>query len=312
MRKLLLIAAIVPTLCSAQTDATNGDWKERFVVKQNTPEADYMIRYGDVDNLGFGWEDKFNPFSGISTTGHPWPMEREDKTEFPGFDLVNLSTSFKKPEMSRDGYSGARAYLIKTFKATNFEYKIPMKSVDTSKIKSVTLQIFVDDFQPREFGSKFEFYLNRKRYEPAEKILNALHQGGPIGKLITIKITPDRIKDFKQDTLRMLFDDKTTGIGDGWAIDFIKILVNPKNINKGGINGTLIGADGAAIPNATVQYEGQSVKTNAEGKFKMENLPAGLVILNVTTADEKKDDIPVDVEASKITDAELKMEKKEE
>ena len=46
---------------------TDGDWSKQFLVLKNTAEAELMIRVGDIDNLGFGFDEDFNPFSGRST-----------------------------------------------------------------------------------------------------------------------------------------------------------------------------------------------------------------------------------------------------
>ncbi len=37
------------------------------------PEADLVVRTGDINNLGFGWPAGFDPFSGESTPPHPFP-----------------------------------------------------------------------------------------------------------------------------------------------------------------------------------------------------------------------------------------------
>jgi hypothetical protein len=40
------------------------------------PEAELLLRIGDIDNLGFGWPRDFNPFSGRSTPPHSFPWRR--------------------------------------------------------------------------------------------------------------------------------------------------------------------------------------------------------------------------------------------
>ena len=59
---------------SAQTITPNdGSWSKMTVSLKNTPEAAYMIRTGDVDNLGFGFPEGFDPFCGRSTDAHSYP-----------------------------------------------------------------------------------------------------------------------------------------------------------------------------------------------------------------------------------------------
>ena len=46
-------------------DDNNGDWTIQQVTLTNTSEANLMVRAGDIDNLGFGWPQNFDPFSEI-------------------------------------------------------------------------------------------------------------------------------------------------------------------------------------------------------------------------------------------------------
>ena len=73
----------------AQTIQNDGDWAKQYVTLSNTPEADYMIRIGDIDNLGYGWAEGFNPFSGKSTDTHDWPYSI-DPNDAPGTDRVMI------------------------------------------------------------------------------------------------------------------------------------------------------------------------------------------------------------------------------
>ncbi len=310
--KLFITLVFITNLAStAQTDVDNGDWKKRYVFLKNTPEAEYMIRYGDIDNLDCGWDQNFNPFSGKVSGTHEYPMERKDATEINGFDIVLLGTSYKDPANARDGYSGAYEYLQKTFGKTNFEFSIPLKGIDTSKVKSVVVQIFIDDFQAKSFESKFEFYINKKRYTPAEKLINLIDQTGPVGKLITILITPDRISDFKKDTLKLMIDDRTTSIGDGFAIDFFKILVNPKSIKKGTVTGKVFDQSGWPVANASVSCNGETVKSLPNGTYKLLNVPSGLAVITVTKAIKNvfhEKTFSFDVESGKETIVDLQTD----
>lgn len=301
---LLLFSSFV----FAQKDAQNGDWKSRYVLLQNTSEAAYMVRYGDIDNLGYGWEKGFNPFTGKSTPTHEWPMEKTDSTEINGFDMVMIGSSFTEYENSRDGYCGARGYLMEKFGTTVFGFDIPLKGIDTSKIKSVTIQIFVDDFQPREFGSRFEFYINDNRAAFAEKTLNALAQTGPIGKLITLSVPKEYINEFKKGSVNLKIDDGSTGLGDGFAIDFFKILINPVTIKTSGVKGIVLNADGKPVAKVMVSCGNTAIATNAKGEFSFKNVPAGLALITVTLPDKKEKDFTVDVEEGTETNTQLQLE----
>lgn len=292
----------------SQTDSQNGNWKERYVLKQNTTEADYMIRYGDIDNLGYGWPENFTPFSGKSTPGHDWPMQKTDTTEITGFDMVMLGSGFVDAGNGRDGYSGAKQYLQENFGKTTFDFNISLKGVDTSKVKDVTLQIFVDDFQPKEFGSRFEFYINNKRAAFVESTLNSLAQTGPIGKLITVNVPKEFIKEFKKDEVVFKIDDNTTGLGDGFAVDFFKIMINAKAIKTGIVKGTVYLPGGKVASNATITCGTKTVKSNVQGKFTLSGVPTGLAVITVTLADKTTKTFTVDVEDDNSMENELKME----
>ncbi len=57
----LLIAGAV-----AEEKIDRTGWDQQTWRAENTPDARVEIRTGDIDNLGFGWEDGFTPFSGRS------------------------------------------------------------------------------------------------------------------------------------------------------------------------------------------------------------------------------------------------------
>ncbi len=82
MKKLLFLLAMLYSsqFIKSQTEANDGDWKLNYVALENTQEAEYMIRVGDIDNLNFGWPANFNPFCGKSTPRHkfPWQSIKED------------------------------------------------------------------------------------------------------------------------------------------------------------------------------------------------------------------------------------------
>lgn len=274
-----LIAVLYPIILFAQTTANDGDWSQQLAELKNTPEADYMIRIGDIDNLGYGWPETFDPFSGRSTDFHEWPF-RILPEDAKGTDRVMLPTSFVKNQDRQpclgDGYSTAD---VKTFKAVPLE--MPLTSIKDAQINSAALLMFVDDFQSPGTCSKFRVWFNGQRLAPAEKILEGIDQSGPIGKIIYIKIPDDMLSLLKKDKLVISIDDSTTYAGDGFAIDFVKLLINPKPYKYVGplkvyVRST---ADQEPIKNASVSVPGfKEVKTNGEGRAKINGLYAGLVI----------------------------------
>ncbi len=309
MKKYLLVflANIFSIYLFSQTDNDNGSWKERYVLKTNTSEADFMIRLGDIDNLGFGWDKNFNPFSGKSTNAHNYPWDW-DSTDVLGLDMIMVPTSMGKKDApcGGEGYSGQQGFLLEKYGKTTFPLNISLKGTDTSKIKSVMLQMFVDDFQAKALCSKFEVFVNAKRAAYIEKIINSIDQTGPIGKLITITVPKERISDFKNGNVELLFDDNTSGAADGFAIDFVKILFNPKVLRYGTVSGKVVSeTTGKPLVNATITCGTQVVKTNALGQYKLLKVNSGLAIISVEVTGKPEQSFTVDVEENMSVNQDL-------
>ena len=82
--------------------------------------------------------------------------------------------------------------------------------------------------------------------------------------------------------LSVLIDDATTNVGDGFAFDFARLLINPKGFTYSGtIRGIVVDKesekplDGALASAANVRQ----ATTGADGKFELKDVPAGLVVV---------------------------------
>ncbi|MBI3259748.1 MAG: OmpA family protein [Ignavibacteriae bacterium] len=264
----------------AQITPNDGDWKSNSVTLKNTSEADVMIRIGDIDNLGFGFPSDFNPFTGIPTDIHPYPWLPQNG-DLPGLDRIIVGSKFGKKQRpcSNDGYSGSNP-------ERPIPIDIPLESVKGVKITSAMLTMFVDDFQAPYLCAKYLAYINGKRFGNLENILNTLNQGGPIGKFISVRIPPEMIDLLNSQKLSVMIDD-TSGAADGFAIDFMKLLINPKPIlYKNSITGYVQDKEtGEKIINANVTVRGfGEATTDSEGKFTINNLPIGLIVAEANSA----------------------------
>lgn len=309
--KILLSVFFITISCfdlfaQRKTD-TDGDWNKQFVVLKNTAEADLMIRVGDIDNLGFGFADDFNPFSGRSTWSHdfPWEIKKENAS---GTDRIMVPSSYKYgSSTNQDGYTSS------TQRPGNNPYtiSIPLADLKGIKVDSAALQLFIDDFQSPYMESKFQIRINSLRFTEAEKTINRVNQSGPIGKLITVRLTAEFLQKLNADSLVIAIDDPTTKKGDGYAVDFVKLLINPKIIYQGKVQGRIIDVNTREpIPNATASIEDYgSVTADAEGKFILENIPAGLNIVKGSAAGYSSDEKQVDVIADE-TSEEVELELK--
>ncbi|OSZ79953.1 hypothetical protein CAP36_01420 [Chitinophagaceae bacterium IBVUCB2] len=304
---LFLLIAITLASFAQKTTKNDGEWSKQFLVLRNTSEAELMIRVGDIDNLGFGWEDDFNPFAGKSTPTHDYPWEVRI-SDAPGTDRIMVPTSY-----NYNAPKGSEGYTNLTQRPANnpIAIAIPLYELKNIKIDSASLQLFIDDFQAPTMYSKFQCKINGVRFTEAEKMINKIKQDGPVGKLITIRLTPEFLQKLAGDSLKIFIDDPTTGIGDGFAIDFVKLLINPKATYTGKLQGKIIDAvTREPIANATAAVEGYgSAITNTKGEFIIDNVPAGLTIVTGSatgySSDEKQADV-IAQETSEPIELELK------
>lgn len=290
---LVFLATFHQLLYAQKVTKTDGDWSKQFLVLNNTAEASLMIRVGDIDNLGFSFENNYNPFSGRPTYSHsyPWPVKKENAT---GTDRIMIPSSYKY-----GSYSNTDGYTSTTKRPENNPIKIsiPLAEVKNIKADSADLQLFIDDFQAPSMKSKFQVKINGLRFTEAENIINRVNQTGPIGKLITIRLTSEMLGKLNADSLIISIDDPTTKIGDGFAVDFVKLLINPKYIYLGNVRGKIIDQvtrqpiSGAM---ASVGAYGTAVTDN-EGNFVLENIPAGLNIVKGSATGYTSNEVQADV-----------------
>jgi len=282
---------------NATVTDNDGDWSMENIMLTNTPEAECMIRTGDIDNLGFGWEQGFTPFSGRSTGSHgfPWDAKPGDAA---GTDRIMVPSSYTNGSSKNgsDGYSGTK-------RPDNDPRPISvfLQQIKTMNIRSASLQLFVDDFQSPVFNSKFQVKINGQRFIGMEKILNALEQTGPIGKIINIKLPDEFLALLANDSLSIFIDDPSTGAGDGFAIDFVKLLINPKAaLFTGNVSGVIIDkTTRQPIRNALAEIKNYgSDSTDNEGKFNLKSIPAGVNIINGSAPGYASGQAQVDVIAN--------------
>jgi hypothetical protein len=276
-------AAKNDTTIYAHFTATDGDWAALTLVLTNTPEADLMVRTGDIDNLGFGWPIGLNPFSGNSTPSHtfPWTVDTNDPA---GTDRIMVITSYNgHPPSGQDGYSTSTSRPANQVQAIVLTYDLHGRPVN-----SAALQIFVDDFQAPIWKASYQASLNGVRAPFLETIINSLYQTGPVGKLISVGIPTDYLDLVRSGRLEVKFDDLTTAAGDGYAIDFVKMLINVKSFTETGvIHGYVVdAANQLPIVGAQVSAGGMNTAvTDGSGHYLLTNVAAGLVFVQASHID---------------------------
>ncbi len=261
----------------------DGDWSATEAVLTNTPEAALMVRVGDIDNLGFGWPSGFDPFSGNSAPVHafPWTVNTNDPA---GTDRIMVVSSYTgSPPHGQDGYTSSTSRPGNNVQPITLSY-----SLGSQTVGSAALQIFVDDFQAPVWGAAYQVTLNGQRAPFLESIINSLVQTGPIGKMITAALPAEFLPLVQTGQLVLLFDDPTTGAGDGYAIDFVKLLINVNGFTQSGtIKGTVVD-EASQSPLSGVQIKTQglsSTTTGADGSYTLTNVVAGLVSVTASLPD---------------------------
>jgi OOP family OmpA-OmpF porin len=346
------------------------DWAMAYERTVGGPEADLVVRTGDINNLGFGWPPGFDPFSGQSTPVHPGPnIYRIPPNAPPGTDRIMLGSISPvhmtvqhtpgKPDQividevkkmaGADGYSWSlgSCYMLSDRVLSKTGGQIPngmqlppgvsqdILKVDPAdaanctrdrqltmpapivlpvgqlpaKINEVVFQIFADDFQSPDYGSHFQVSLNGTRIPTFEYAINSLNQSGPIGKLVTLKLLPEYWPLLKSGTVKLLIDDPTSHTQDGYAVDFVRILVNPHQfkyqvsltatVTDASTNKPLAGAMvGAGLTSAT---------TDQQGKCGLKGIPAGLVVATANAPGYDQNSVPVDLPAGQSGHADIQL-----
>ncbi|QOX63032.1 carboxypeptidase regulatory-like domain-containing protein [Anoxybacterium hadale] len=279
------------TTIGFKIDYSNGDWASKKVVLKNTPEADLMVRIGDVDNFGFGWTSTsptFDPFSGNSTKVHSFPWT-QPSDEPNGLDKIMIVSGYKySSSVPTDGYTSDTKGKDNALEEITLDYADALSGIT---VHNAVLQLFVDDFQPagaKGIGNgsgkvQYQVKLNGTRVSDFERMINTMDQSGPIGKLITLEVPAQNLAELKTGKLILKLDDPVTGGADGYAIDFVKLLINLKTADyRGTITGTVTDRNtGDPISGAAITLEGRkdSAVTNSNGKYTISDVTAGQVTI---------------------------------
>lgn len=282
------------------------DWAATRRVEKNAKEAELLVQLGDIDNLGFGWPEKFDPFSGKSTPIHrfPWAPEEDDP---PGTDTIMVNSGASVIVSRKDGYTRD------TYRPENLPKPLTLEFDPAGiAITGAVLQLFVDDFQAPAMKTRFSVTLDGQPAPDIETTINKLNQTGPIGKLVTIKLLPEYLGLLADGKLQILVDDPGTNTGDGFAFDFVRLLINPKGSTYSGvIRGIVVDKDsdqpidGALVSAANMQ----KATTGKDGKFELKEVPAGLVVTTGSHPDYVTGSEPKDLEAGQVVDITLRLER---
>lgn len=287
------VPAIAFDVETLKTDPNNGNWLDNRAVLYNTSEAEMMIRVGDIDSCnGYNVEDyleddeyPYSPFDARTQMAHNYPWLRGPEDAL-GTDTIALGNKAMETDYWGDGYASCYS----SFKQWGEEYgdniytdgalAISMdyeSELAGKEYSSALLQICVDDFQAPSFYSNFKVTLNGKRAQFIEEIINRIDQTGPVCHFVSVIVPSaymDKINTGKLD----IVIDETTGAGDGYAVDFVKLLLNynAESMNTGVIKGK-------TMPGATIRLLGSAtvVTADASGNFSLNAIP-GLSVIRIS------------------------------
>jgi len=270
-------------------------------------EADLVVLVGDIDNLGFGWPEGYDVFSGESTPGHGYPWQ-PGANDPEGTDQIMVVSSYKgNPPNGEDGYTGT------TTRPHNLPKPIKMKySLNGIQVNSATLQMFVDDFQAPVWKAKYRVKINGKRAYFLEDVLNSLEQTGPIGKLITVQILGEFLSEVAKGNLEIYIDDPVTGAGDGYAIDFIRLLINPHQYKyTSQLTGEVVDRENGNPLSGAAIYVANIVEglTTENGSFSLKEIPAGLAVVTASKQGYLPQTLSIDLIANQNASLDFELAK---
>ena len=282
------------------------DWAATSRIEKNAKEAELLVQVGDIDNLGFGWPENFDPFSGKSTPIHafPWKSEADDP---PGTDRIMVNSGAQTVLSRKDGYTRD------TDRPENSPQAITIQFDPAAvQIKGALLQLFVDDFQAPVMKTRFSVTLDGRPAPDIETTINKLNQTGPIGKLLTIKLLPEYLGLLSDGKLQIMVDDATSNIGDGYAFDFARLLINPKGfVYAGTIRGIVVDKESDAPIDGALASAGnvRQATTNVDGRFELKDVPAGLVVVTGSHPDYVTGSEQTDLLAGDVLDITIRLER---
>ena len=121
--------------------------------------------------------------------------------------------------------------------------------------------------------------------------MNAIDQTGPVGKLVSMALPEEFFAVLAEGKVLEIQIDEINGAGDGFAVDFVRLLVNRKRENncKGNLKGYVYDKEThEPIRSAQIKSgEGTVVTSDADGIFLFKDLSTGFEVLTAVATGYK-------------------------
>lgn len=283
-------------------NSLDAAWPAPDKVERDGPDAALAVQVGDIDNFGFGFPEGFDPFTGKSTPVHPFPFTPSAQ-DAAGTDRIMVVSGHR--QATGDGYTADTARPDNAPRPLRVAFEL-----DGIALERAALQLFVDDFQAQVWGARYRVRLNGTELPMLETMLNALDQTGPIGKLVTVELLPEQLPLLRDGKVELSIDDPEHDAADGHAIDFMRVLVNPKPWRHIGIvRGVAVDqASGAPLAGVLVSAGNtRQATTSEDGSFVLEGVPAGLAVVVGSHPDYEGDTEAADLVAGDTVDVRLEL-----
>lgn len=294
---------VTPPPATSEAGPMEDAWPAPDKIERDGPDAELMVQVGDLDNFGFGFPQDFDPFTGKSTPVHPFPFQPGEK-DARGTDRIMVVSGHQR--------AGGDGYTAQTERPGNLPQSLRVGfDLDGVQVERAALQLFVDDFQAPVWGNRFRVRINGSEVPVAAMTLNALDQTGPIGKLVTIELLPEQLPLLRDGKLELAIDDPEHDAADGFALDFARLLVNPKPWRySGSLHGTAVDkASGEPLAGVLVSASNTRQSTTAaDGRFVLEQVPAGLAVVSGSHPDYLPDTEAADLVAGERVEVRLELE----
>ena len=279
MKRLTLLPTLLALYCGITAHAQIDDWAKKKMILRNA-EADLIVRVGDIDNFNQNFPADFNVFAGKPAPAHTGNIKIL-KDDPAGTDRIMVSSGFT-------GRKAADNYAKTSYRPDNLPQSVTLAyDLAGIQVETAVVQLFIDDLQAPVLASELQVKLNGKRVPEWEKIINRLSQTQGVGKLLNLTASAAEIESIKTGKISLLIDDPASGAGEGFSIDFVRLIVNPKIFY---FNSTLIGrvtdkSTGKPLTAVKVSAGLEETYTDRQGNFQLSGMPAGFTAVTYSFAD---------------------------